>query len=513
MNRAVRNISRRKIRALLVIIALGFSLAILISVPAGIAANQAATQNVTQNMGNAIAQTEANLNTTITQTEASINQTLTEVDCSLTPTAPTGFGFTGSGTGDFNPGQFGGGNFTGQFGGGFGGGFTPGEFGAGAFGAGGNTPMNETYYSDITNITNVSAVAPVLQVSEGHNETVTSRFGDRTFTRMIADYIIEGIPLTSNLVNNYPVLPSNITSGRNLQAGDSGVVLLSENNSAYFGVEVGGTVTILGETFQVIGIHGTSGVSDRQTLYMNLSDAQALTNNTGMVTSLQVYADNAADTTTVASAISALHPELDVVTSQQRLTQLQTLQTNYQTEMNNTQTTYETQVQAAQTTMNQTNSQAFEEIIVAVAATSLITFFVMLYTVRERTKEIGTLKAIGFSNATVMSQFMIEGIMLSLLAGVVAIGISLVAAPFLTSVLLPSVSSSINLFGTRVNVFTGAGAGATPAVATSTAAAVSLSPEIMLIGFAAAVAIGAIGSLYPAWRAAKTRPAEAMRYE
>ena len=91
-----------------------------------------------------------------------------------------------------------------------------------------------------------------------------------------------------------------------------------------------------------------------------------------------------------------------------------------------------------------------------VAATSLIVLFVMLYTVRERTKEIGTLKAIGFSNFTVMSQFMLEGILLSLLAGVVAIVIGTVAAPFLTSVLLPHVSSSVNLFGTNTRVF-GAG--------------------------------------------------------
>jgi len=46
-------------------------------------------------------------------------------------------------------------------------------------------------------------------------------------------------------------------------------------------------------------------------------------------------------------------------------------------------------------------------------ATSLIVLFLMLYTVRERTKEIGTLKAIGFSNGNVMSQFMLEGVLLS----------------------------------------------------------------------------------------------------
>ena len=74
-----------------------------------------------------------------------------------------------------------------------------------------------------------------------------------------------------------------------------------------------------------------------------------------------------------------------------------------------------------------------------VLATSLIVLFVMLYTVKERTKEIGTLKAIGFSNSTVMSQFMLEGILLSMIAGVVGIAIGSIAAPTIASLLLPSV--------------------------------------------------------------------------
>jgi putative ABC transport system permease protein len=521
VNRAFRNISRRKIRALLVIIALGFSLAIMISIPAGITANQNATQALTSNMSDAIAQTEANLNSTILQTEISINQTLTQIDCSLTPSAPSGFGFsTGNLTaGNFPPGLFASGNssFIQRDPGQFGGGFTAGAFGAGPFGGGGSNPMNETYYSDLSNLTGVAAVAPVLQATEGHNVTVSARIGyggnqmfggDRNFTRLVADYIIEGIPLTSDLVNNYPILPTNITAGRNLQAGDSGVVLLSENNSAYFGVSVGETVTILGQNFQVIGIHGTSAVSDKQTLYMNLSDAQALTNNTGYVTTLHVFADNAADVTSVASAVSVLHPELDVTTAQQRLEQLQTLQSTYQTQLTTAQSTYNTQLQSAQATMNQTQTQAFEEIIVALVATSLIVLFVMLYTVRERTKEIGTLKAIGFSNRSVMTQFMLEGVLLSVLAGGVAIVIGTVAAPFLSSVLLPTVSSNVNIFGGGGNAFR---LGTTTAV--NAASTVSVSPELMLFAFGAAVALGAVGSLYPAWRAARTRPAEAMRYE
>ena len=483
ITRAVRNISRRKIRALLVIIALGFSMAIMVSIPAGVIANQESTLGLTQNLG-----------ATITLTEASINETLTQIDCTLTPSFE-GFGFTNPpNVGDGSAPQGQGGiippdlsNFTlGQFGGGG----RPGQFGGGPFGSGGIVAMNETLYSDISEIEGVAAVAAVLEASEGENQTITAPDG-RTFTRLNTEYVIEGIQLASYLIDNYPVLPVNITTGRNLQAGDTGVVLLSEENKVYFGADVGDEIEILGKTFEVIGVHGSSGVEDRTTLYMNLSDAQALTDNTGYITTLHVFAEDSEAVTEVASSISALHPELSVSTAQERLVELQALQSSYTTALEN-----------AEASVSQMQTTAFGEIVVAVAATSLIVLFVMLYTVRERTKEIGTLKAIGFSNWTVMRQFMMEGVLLSLFAGVVGITIGSIAAPALSGLLLPTITQlgGANVFGRPLNT-------------TSTAETISITPELMLIGLGASVLLGTLGSLYPAWRASRTRPAEAMRYE
>jgi len=449
-------------------------MSIMISIPAGIAANQSASQQLTGDLSN-----------TITAAEAQVNQTLTQIDVSLTPSAPQGFGFGG---GNLNLGMIpGGDNFApGQFGGGF----ARGMFGAGAFGGGSRNPMNESYYSDLSTIAHVAAVAPILTVSEGHNTTITGRNGI-TFVRMVPDYTIQGIPLVSSLVENYRILPQNITAGRNLQSAESGSVLISANNSAYFGVGVGNTIDILGKSFTVVGIHGSTGVSDQLTLYMNLSDAQSLTNNLGYITSLQVFADSSDTVSAVAADISSLHGELDVTTSQQRLSTLQAMQANNGERL-----------QIAESTMNQIQTQAFQEIVIAVVATSLIVMFVMLYTVRERTKEIGTLKAIGFSNWNVMSQFMLEGVILSLFAGVIGVIMGTVAAPFLSSVLLPRV----NPFG---NLGFGGGFG-NPIAATTE---VIVDPQLMLIAFGGSILLGALGSLYPAWRASRTRPAEAMRYE
>ncbi len=459
-------------------------MAIIIALPPGIAANQAAAQDLTSNLGQ-----------TITQTEASINQTLTQIQCSLTQSAPSGFGFSTSGSGAFISG---GGPISGNTGSG-----PTMIYGGGPMGDGGTKPMNLTEYSGIANISGVAAIEPILQVVEGHNQTVTPHIMTSSgqvpagiptsFNITVPDYIIEGVPLNASLINNYPVLPTNITTGRNLQAGETGSVVLSENSSAYFDKGVGDTVNILGTDFTVVGIYSPSGVSDNQYVYMNLADAQTLTNNTDTVTSLNVFADNKDAVSSIASAISAQYPELNVNTAQERLSQLQQMQT-----------LYDTQLKDAQTTMDQTQTQATIEIIIAVSATSIIVLFVMLYTVRERTKEVGTLKAIGASNRTVMSQFLIEGILLSLMAGVVAVVIGAFAAPFLSSVLLPAVGQFGGAGGAVVTVSSGAAA-STPTI--------SVSPEFMAIGFGAAVLLGAVGSLYPAWRAAKTRPAEAMRYE
>ena len=70
--------------------------------------------------------------------------------------------------------------------------------------------------------------------------------------------------------------------------------------------------------------------------------------------------------------------------------------------------------------------------------TLLIILFIMLYSVRERTREIGTLKAMGASNATILAQFMLEGVLLSLIAAVVAIAIGVFVVPTLSSLLLPT---------------------------------------------------------------------------
>lgn len=362
--------------------------------------------------------------------------------------------------------------------------------------------MNESVVGNISSIGGVKDVVPFLvkSSSETTEETINTPMGDFAISRPL--YTITGVYLNSSLIDEYSVLPTDvdITAGRNLREGDSGVLLMSLNLSKYYGVGVGSEVDVNGTSFTVIGIYDQTAQNPTETrgVYMNLTDAQTVTNEIGNVSRLDLYAENVSYVDTINTQIQTMYSteinarEISVATYATRLANLESQQARYTELLNN-----------AESTLAQTQSVAIQEIIVVIAATSLIVLFVMLYTVRERTKEIGTLKAIGFSNWSVMSQFMLEGVILSLAAGVVGIGIGTVGAPILSGILLPAV----NTFSSGSTGF-----GTVASVGLSTASAV-VTPTIMLLALGAAVLLGAVGSLYPAWRASRTRPAEAMRYE
>jgi putative ABC transport system permease protein len=122
----------------------------------------------------------------------------------------------------------------------------------------------------------------------------------------------------------------------------------------------------------------------------------------------------------------------------------------------------------------------------AIAAISLIVggigiMNIMLVTVTERTREIGLRKAIGAKRRDILVQFLIEAMTLSLLGGVLGIIIG---------------TGGAIAIGKLVENFN-------PVVAPGAV--------IMAVGFS--LAVGLFFGLYPAWRASRLNPIEALRYE
>ena len=105
---------------------------------------------------------------------------------------------------------------------------------------------------------------------------------------------------------------------------------------------------------------------------------------------------------------------------------------------------------------------------------------IMLVTVTERTREIGLKKALGAKKKTIITQFLIESILLTFIGGIFGMIFGLTAS-FL-------ISKIMNL-----------------------AYVISLSSIILAIGVSSL--IGIIFGLYPARKAANLQPIEALRYE
>ena len=112
---------------------------------------------------------------------------------------------------------------------------------------------------------------------------------------------------------------------------------------------------------------------------------------------------------------------------------------------------------------------------------------IMLVTVNERTKEIGLRKAIGAPNSSILWQFLIESVVLTTVGGVVGITVGLgltTAGVAIANVLKPDWGITY--------VFV---------------------PQALIIACAVAVTVGIVFGLYPALKASRLHPIEALRYE
>jgi putative ABC transport system permease protein len=143
-----------------------------------------------------------------------------------------------------------------------------------------------------------------------------------------------------------------------------------------------------------------------------------------------------------------------------------------------------------------TFNQILRGITLFTAAVAAISLFVggigvlniMLVSVTERTREIGIRKAIGATRRAILQQFLIESIVLAGLGGLIGVGVGI----------------GLSVLGARI-------APAFGPVFGTFAPAVSI-PSVVL-SFGISLLIGLIAGGYPANRAARLRPVEALRYE
>ena len=245
--------------------------------------------------------------------------------------------------------------------------------------------------------------------------------------------------------------------GRAIDEGESGVAEIGKDLAERYNLEEGDFFTIKDTDFEIVGVLERQDISDIDGAVMvPLEDLQdVLEIDTYQM--VYVIPEDLEDTEIIAEEIEDADDTLDAMTSKEIARQ-------------------------AGEIVNQIRFFTVGIGAIAAVVGGLGVMNTMIMAIIERRREIGVMKAIGATNWMVLRQILIESAMMSLIGGMGGI--------------LVGMGASLALGG-----FTGGAI--TPAV----------TPGLAATGLLFALFLGLAGGFYPAWRAAKLDPVEALRYE
>lgn len=304
-----------------------------------------------------------------------------------------------------------------------------------------------------------------------------------------------------------PLSGVTIDSGRALKASDAAarVALLDSTYAESEDIAVGGSVDIAGESFEVVGLvsSATSSADTASDTYIPLNVAQDLSGVGDVVSTVYVQADSAGDIAAVQSSITAALPDATVSSQEELASQVSG--------------------SVSSTVGLITSLGTWLSVIALAVAVSLAALFT-LSGVSRRTREFGTLKAIGWSNRRIVGQVAGESMVQAALGGVLGIALG-GAAVWIINLISPTISSAASGAGSGASGGPGGmgaggagpggpgmeGPGAAAQATTDIVLNAPLTPWIVLAALGLAVAGGLVAGALGGVRASRLSPAEALR--
>ena len=236
-------------------------------------------------------------------------------------------------------------------------------------------------------------------------------------------------------------------------------VIVGHQAAEVIGVDVGDTLRMLDSGFRVVGIYETGAALEDNGVVVSLRDAQRLAGRPRQVSMYVIKLGDPERAEAVRAKLNTDFAEIDVSLT-------------------------------AEFAENLPDFQSMEMMVEQISFLAIIIGGVgmlntMLMSVLERTREIGVLRALGWRRRQVIGMILLEALTLGTIGGVCGILLGMGMAWGLTQ--LPGVIGG--MLTPRYNV------------------------EMLGLALALALVTGGLGGIYPAWRATRMQPVEALRYE
>ena len=265
--------------------------------------------------------------------------------------------------------------------------------------------------------------------------------------------------------------------GRMIKKGDSGVVMLGSqykyNNFFKKPIGAGDKITINGNQFKVLTILQTVGnPTDDKNIYMSIEDLKSTFNTGDRVDQMIAQIEPGQDIKSVASNVEKKLRKFRGLTEKTQDFSVQTP---------------EELLSSFSTILNIITGFLF-----GIASISLLVGAVgiantMFTSVIERTKEIGVMKAIGAKNSDILSIFVIESGLLGLLGGAIGILLGISIGKLVEYIAIHQLETNLLQVATPI--------------------------WLILSCLAFSFLVGALSGAFPAYRASRIKPVDALRYE